>query len=348
METNQKLKLDGSEADDSTIYQKGDEIFQKGEKGGDLYFIQEGTVEVYTTKDSHEIVLSEMGPGEILGVITCLTSAPRLAAARAKTKVSVKIVKHESIQKVLRDLPEWLNVVIKEFTIRLAQMNDSFSELKLKQKALEDNQISRTFIASQLAGVFANICDSMSKDIDGVMKVEATAVITKAEAILGEPKENLDAILEILARAGLLKLEVDQVTKKSYVKTDTAKKLQWFAQFVRESRHGKKRRVARAKIAHKEKVTLRNVVKYAQKKGGDLTAMVRIPMIELKKGLDKQDFEPSAFETAKKYELILLEGGKENPTVAFVPTTLGRTLAAIDALRALEELEDLRKSVAAT
>src|SRR5690606_30589350 len=105
------------------MYSPGEIIFQKGEIGGDLLLIEKGSVEIFTHQNHQEVVLTEMKEGEIIGVMTCLTAEPRMASARAKTEAILKKVPHASIKKVLNGLPKWMAIVLKEFTIRLSEMN---------------------------------------------------------------------------------------------------------------------------------------------------------------------------------------------------------------------------------
>lgn len=125
-----------------SFFQAGTVIFKEGDAGGDLFIIQEGMVSIYTEKEGKEVPLSEMTTGEVMGLITCLTNSVRLASAKAKTNVSVKVVKHEHIQKLIKSLPEWMKIVLKEFTIRLTHMNDAYSKLYLESQGQAKNPLN--------------------------------------------------------------------------------------------------------------------------------------------------------------------------------------------------------------
>ena len=62
----------------------GDVIVQRGEKGGDLFVILDGTVNILTDKGDK---LGEVGPGSVLGEVALVDAGPRSANAVCKGKV---------------------------------------------------------------------------------------------------------------------------------------------------------------------------------------------------------------------------------------------------------------------
>ena len=53
--------------------------------------------------------------GEVIGLLTCLTKAERMASAKARTAVCCRIVRQQDVTKSLRSLPQWIKIIIKEF-----------------------------------------------------------------------------------------------------------------------------------------------------------------------------------------------------------------------------------------
>ena len=48
----------------------GQILFEKGDEGGDLYFIQEGEIEIFACTNNQETLLATMKKGEVIGLPT--------------------------------------------------------------------------------------------------------------------------------------------------------------------------------------------------------------------------------------------------------------------------------------
>lgn len=320
----------------------GDLLFQQGDPGGDLFFIESGIIEIFTQKDGETIILSEMTQGEIIGVMTCLTSEARMASARAKTPVTCKKVPHASIKKVLNALPNWMKIVLKEFTIRLTQMNKVYSEAVVKIKKLEANQISNVYIGALLASAFGSVAEYMAIKQEDTRLVVVDDLMNKLEFVLNMKREELDRIFAVLLEAGLVKIEIEPEKKRTVCKLENAQKLQHFAQFVRESKHGSTKKLVRARFTHKETRVLSAIVKLAARLDMDLDKMCRLPIKDLAKSLERATgvkFERDALDKGVKLKLLAVEGNEGEEVVVMKPSHLGRTVACVEAVRKLSALD---------
>jgi CRP-like cAMP-binding protein len=331
-----------SGTDGRTSYGVGDVLFNQGDAGGDLFFIEAGNVEIYTQKEGETIILSEMAPGEIIGVMTCLTSEPRMASARAKTPVVCKRVPHASIKKVLDALPNWMKIVLKEFTIRLTQMNKVYSEAVIKIKKLEQNQLSNVYTGAQLASAFAGIAEFMAQKVDDYKVVVVEDVMAKLEMVMNIKKEDLDRVFQVLLEAGLLKLEIEPDRKRTVTRLENAQKMAYFAQFVRESKHGPTKKLVRAKFTHKETRVLSAMVKLAARLDMDLEKNCKLSIPELERSLERATgvkFERGALDKGVALKLLAIEGNDAGETVVLKPAHLGKTVACVEAVRKLAALD---------
>ncbi len=62
---------------------KGSFLLRRGERGGDLYLVEQGELEIVDTRARPEIVIDSVGPGGIVGEMSFLDAAPRAADVRA-------------------------------------------------------------------------------------------------------------------------------------------------------------------------------------------------------------------------------------------------------------------------
>jgi DNA-binding SARP family transcriptional activator/CRP-like cAMP-binding protein len=80
-------------------FSPGDVIVAEGDPASTVYWIEDGTVEVYkTTSDAGFTVLAELGPGRYFGELASLLGTGRTASVRAATPVTVSLHTVESFR----------------------------------------------------------------------------------------------------------------------------------------------------------------------------------------------------------------------------------------------------------
>lgn len=317
----------------------GEILFYEGDQGGDLFFIEDGEIEIFTKKDDQEIILARMKRGEIIGVMTCMTSAPRMASARAITAVVCKKVPHESIKKLLAALPNWMKIVIKEFSLRLTQMNEVYSKSVIKIRKLSESQTDSLFYGAQIAAAFAAIAEYFAIPGDNYKIVVIEHVLSKLETVLNLDKERLDRIFAVMLEAGLLKTEMEPGKRRTVAQLENAQKLANFSQFVREAKHGPAKKMIRAKFTNKETRVMSGLVKIAMRLNMDVEKPCRLRVGDLKKTMEKSTgvkFDGSCLTKGEKLKLLAIEGEGDDAEVIFRPGYLGRTVACIEAVRKLQ------------
>ena len=63
----------------------GQIVFEEGDPPTSAYLVESGRIEILTVKDGVPMVLSVLGPGDLLGEMAVIDDAPRTATARALT-----------------------------------------------------------------------------------------------------------------------------------------------------------------------------------------------------------------------------------------------------------------------
>ena len=149
-------------------FEAGQIIFSQGDQGGDLLFIESGSVEIFITKNSQDISLAQMSDGEIIGVMTFLTHDARLASARATLPTRIKKIPSQHVQKYIATFPKWLNIVLKEFIARINEMNRMYSEVAIEVKRARETQITPLFLATQMAQAMVIVAKSIVRSQNGI------------------------------------------------------------------------------------------------------------------------------------------------------------------------------------
>ena len=111
-------------------YEPGEVLIREGEINRNLYFLTEGSIEISTGGEQGNLILNEIVPPYILGDIAFLSGFPRTATAKAKTKVKIFIMKHESLMNISREFPDWLRPLMTSIVSGIKSLHFTISELK--------------------------------------------------------------------------------------------------------------------------------------------------------------------------------------------------------------------------
>lgn len=80
-------------------------LFRENDPGDALYLVLSGGVQVYTEKLNR--VLRELAPGQVFGELALLLGAPRSASVRALEKTLLFVIRHEHLERLLRQHPDF-------------------------------------------------------------------------------------------------------------------------------------------------------------------------------------------------------------------------------------------------
>ena len=323
---------------ESVSFTPGQVLFKKGQPGGDLLFIESGTVEIFNDRDGAIITLSEMKAGEVIGVMTCLNNGPRMASARAKTTVICKQIPHEQILKAVNELPTWFHIVLKEFSLRLNHSNEQFSDAVIRAKKLESNALNSVFTATQIAATLSAAGDSFAKFLDDRRVIYLDDIQERITAMLNRPADEIRGILSALQESGVLFVEVGAEKKRHFISLENAKKLTEFLHFLQETKTGMKKKLLRAKFTNREFRVAMAMVKYTKKLNLDSSKSVQIPIMEISQNLEKittTPFDVDAMRQISDLGLLTTEGSGDDIKLIFIPQELSRTMTFVEALRRL-------------
>lgn len=98
------------------------DIFHQGEDGNMMFVIVEGQLQVLRTADGVEQVLAQRGPGDFVGEMAIIESAPRSATLCTQTDVRVLAIDGETFKGILRERPDVSFAVLRSVSRRLREM----------------------------------------------------------------------------------------------------------------------------------------------------------------------------------------------------------------------------------
>jgi hypothetical protein len=99
-------------------------VFRQGQEGNIMYVIVDGELDVLHQVDDSEEVLVRRGPGEFVGEMAVIESAPRSATLRTRSDVRVLAIDGETFKSILRERPEVSFAVLRNLSRRLREMTE--------------------------------------------------------------------------------------------------------------------------------------------------------------------------------------------------------------------------------
>jgi CRP/FNR family transcriptional regulator, cyclic AMP receptor protein len=112
-------------------YAKDQTIFRRGERGGTLFIIRSGRVKVFIPKTpGKELVLANLGAGEILGELSFIDGKTRSATAEALESTELFCLLREDFLELLRNRFELVLKVMEVLSQRLRDTDALLSERK--------------------------------------------------------------------------------------------------------------------------------------------------------------------------------------------------------------------------
>jgi diguanylate cyclase len=159
--------------------QAGDVIFREGDPAGSAYLIDSGKIEISISQGGQRLVLSYLGPGDLLGEMSVLDQSARSAEARAVTQAQLTELKEDQIQERLNEADPILRALMESLLHRyrsgLSAARGTKVNLgpapKVADKALEKMRLERQLINAldndELSVVFQPLFDIAQNRVTG-------------------------------------------------------------------------------------------------------------------------------------------------------------------------------------
>ncbi len=111
------------------FFSAGAVIISEGEPGESAYIIVEGRCVAFRNEASGEVVLREMGPGEVFGETAVFSNKPRSASVKALTDVVVMVVTGDILSNAL-GLNFWMGSFVKALAERFREVDERLRQLE--------------------------------------------------------------------------------------------------------------------------------------------------------------------------------------------------------------------------
>lgn len=183
----------------------GQVLFKEGDPGGSLYFIKTGVVEIFQLRGQREIALAEVSDGEVIGTLSFLNKENRLATARTKSFVQAVVIDSSKVDQNIKDIPLWLKTVIKDFTLRIKNINSKYCELQMQLNSYRSKDLNQAKLAAQ----FSNALNYYAETINKKKYINLNECLAKIALILDCNLKDLRFVLDCFENAGIFKRVID-------------------------------------------------------------------------------------------------------------------------------------------
>lgn len=348
------LKREMRNEEEIVRFAPGDVLFTEGDQGGDILLIESGKIEIYRTHKGSEISLAMMGSGELIGLFTCLNEQPRTASARAKEASRCKIIRQEKIKQATKGLPNWFAIILKEYGIRLAEIEESYMEYVVEMEAKKGLMMTPLTDGRFFCTVLAGLTKYLAITVDQKRYLVIEDAYDGIASLLGASRDKVTMIGDIFIDAGLLKVEVEQDKKRQVFPAFACEQLIDFTMFLAKARSGKTKRLVETRLPARSIKLARALVQYAQKKKLNTAIDIQIKISDLEEQLERTTgvkLQSEALEPLENFHFVhLATNSSQEDVLKLHPKKLGRTMAHLIAYQRLEnfdyEKESKEKSVA--
>ncbi|HTY73759.1 MAG TPA: Crp/Fnr family transcriptional regulator [Actinomycetes bacterium] len=114
-------------------YEAGQQVFARGEPGGGVYVVAEGSIALTVTSETGaEVVLAVVRPPRSFGELSAIDGQPRVASAVARQRSTLVAVPKATVARVLREHPSVASALLIEMAAMIRATDDRATDLVLK------------------------------------------------------------------------------------------------------------------------------------------------------------------------------------------------------------------------
>lgn len=319
----------------------GEVLFREGDPGGDLYIIKSGEVKVYQERAGQEVQLAQLGKGEILGAMTATTRTARTASVKALTEVRVTIIENKDVEKLLKDMPPWAKILLKDLVFRLKFANELYIQsLSLDRETKDQYELLRSAIRVA-KGILAN-AKVQQKKIEGNVVVDLQSSFQPLLDIFLGDKNTFMRIYNLFIESSLIELVRLRVPGKFLSRNELAG-LQIFYDMANAHLAFAYQSKKTELLAIGERKQLFDLALWAkQQLPADGVDAIALPIAQVEDYLVSLGLKrPNAFplvQRATNFGLLIVD--KDKGQIIIKPDRMRQTIASMNVILALEQFQN--------
>lgn len=181
---------------DTINLNKGQVLFNEGERGERLYIITDGKMKLgHTSSDGRESLLAVLGPGELLGELSLFDPGPRTATATALTETSLMGLGHNALRPWLTGRPEVAEALLQALALRLRRTNEQMADLVFSD------------VPGRVAKTLLELGEKFGRPLPDGIHVTHDMTQEELAQLVGASRETVNKALADFAARGWIRLE---------------------------------------------------------------------------------------------------------------------------------------------
>lgn len=184
---------------------KGDILFREGDASEAMYVIKSGRIAITKAKGQSEIVLAELGAGDMLGEMAFFDNKPRSAGARALVDTVVIELPFKALNAQFKTFPEWLKAIVRTVNTHLRNANMKIKNLEKAQD--EDTQFFTPHLVTRLGAVLGLVASRYGEKTPEGLLVPPNRLRNYCIQVFQQPTAKLSKFQEVLQGFGYMKTE---------------------------------------------------------------------------------------------------------------------------------------------
>lgn len=121
-----------SETPNIQRFADGETIVSEGVVSNNAYIIMEGKVNVTKKVDKKTVLINTLDTGEVFGEMGLISQALRSASVVAVGNVTIGVIERENFDKIVADLPEDVQAIVRALVDRLRFTSEQLSRIGLE------------------------------------------------------------------------------------------------------------------------------------------------------------------------------------------------------------------------
>lgn len=185
---------------------KNELLFREGDPSDAMFVIKSGKIAITKAKGTSEVVLAELGPGDMLGEMAFFDNRPRSAGAKAVVDTVIIELPFKALNAQFKTFPEWLKAIVRTVNNHLRNANQTIKNLQ--KSAEEENEYFPPFLINRLMAVLGLVTARFGdREADGGIDVSANLIRRYTIQVFQQPTAKMEKLMELLASFGYLKIE---------------------------------------------------------------------------------------------------------------------------------------------
>lgn len=184
---------------------KGELLFRESDPSDAMYVIKSGKIAITKAKGSSEVILAELGPGDMLGEMAFFDNRPRSAGAKAAVDTVVIELPFKALNAQFKTFPEWLKAIVRTVNNHLRNANQRIKNLE--RSIEEETEYFPPHLVTKLIGILGLVAARFGQQSTDGLDVPSGTLRKYTIQVFQLPTAKMQRLMEVLQGFGYMKVE---------------------------------------------------------------------------------------------------------------------------------------------